>query len=117
MLSKALLGDPGFDETFVILSASPRGLISDDPDATTLGERELLEATVRDNMSSGSRYKLVRNTGRWLDKESYAVLKGDVAVSRAQSLDVALWRVGGPSITLELIRSSTVSSSWVSDRD
>lgn len=111
VLSKALIGDPGFDETSVIVSLSPRGALPE-LDNPTLEESTILEAA-RQEVSLGSEVKLIRSTGRWTEKDAYAVLKGDVIISRAQSLDISLWRVGGPAIVLELIRASTVSSSAI----
>lgn len=91
-ITGALGGDVGFNENQIILSLNPGGLM-DDPEQPEL-----------------SGVKLVRNTGQWDTTDTFASVVGDVVVSRAQALDDALWRVGGPAIALELVHFSSVSS-------
>jgi hypothetical protein len=90
LVSKGLAGDMGFNEEQVILSLNPSGVM-DDPDQSEY---------------PGTR--VVQNTGQWNAVAStFAKTSGDFASSHAHSFDVALWRAGGPSVPLELIRFST----------
>lgn len=90
LVSKGLAGDMGFNEEQVILSLNPSGLM-DGPDQPEY-----------------SGIQIVQNTGQWNTISStFAQTLGDFASSHAHSFDVALWRAGGPSVPLELIRFST----------
>lgn len=91
ILSKGLTGDFGFDESQVIISLNPSGMMEDPEQAEASGIR------------------VVGNTGSWhAGKDTYATVVGDVVCSRAKPLDLAVWRAGGPAIALELIKFSTV---------
>ncbi|KAF8315416.1 beach-domain-containing protein [Clavulina sp. PMI_390] len=94
VLSKGLTGNVGFDESQIILSLHPNNFM-DDP-----------------NFEESSGVHVVRNTGTNV-ADTFARVEGDVICSRAQPLDLALWKAGGPAVTLEMIRLSTTTEDLI----
>jgi hypothetical protein len=103
LLSNALVGGGvGFDENHVILSLSPSGAINLERCASNQ------TGTIVAKPNDPERARLVRNSGRWNDRETFASIKDGTIVSKSQSLDIALWRIGGPAVALEVIRTTKV---------
>lgn len=85
-LAKALTGGIGFSEEQILFTLSPRGVATD----------------------SISGVQTVLNAAKDQTTQERADLKGDIRVCQVQCMDVAVWRLGGPAIPLQLIEIASV---------